>query len=686
MVLFTSRSSSAWGKSQEKPPPGICLLFTMNNFSHLYRNSTMSEFEFFMERVDRWGDSMQTLWGSLGICPPTDHIGLPCHTLEELHSISCLKVWEDVQNLLLGMVYLLVWVDDTSEARTYGMAIVWINSLQARMFSMVEALEMLSSLTSKGSDWPYVLIQLYEGTNHMPLLKDRHVCILPQGKVESPSGQISQLNIWWLLSTGPSVVFPVELNRGDQLVTIDLPKSLHAGSSVTTDEYPYIEVNIPTLVPEDQDSTSLPLGGKHYTPTTAQPKTPWKPRVTLRVEVNDLIDQGMMDNYDQESEHSITVEVPTTEADASLPLKMEKPVLSLDTCSQASAAEMEASVESNPISTLPTAAAHSSCSSSPMADLSELQSDVHLAVNSMFNTRRSSDIEIQCTVQDFEASLHQREAEVAAANEKAKITHSRRDLRAKVKCAKAMMKAKYKYHIAIQEARAERCTELEESEATYSEALSENTATQSLQCAMLCWEHTEHMWELEACALRAENKSCQDFLLAHQAVLHQALETLKEDLHSSYSLLLGPSSSSRQSIMLASAPQAEGWPLSTIPLKPEPKQSSPPKRWHSSMETQWDMSMDKDFSVISQEESSNPKKGKTANWLTSVKSICAVAFSQDSDSMKGEGPITSQLTPGIGPMVTWKICPTYSKNSPKKLPYWVSLFLRYNGHGKDRNI
>ena len=38
------------------------------------------------------------------------------------------------------------------------------------------------------------------------------------------------------------------------------------------------------------------------------PKAPWKPRITLAVEVNNLIDWGMMDNYDQESEHSVTVQ------------------------------------------------------------------------------------------------------------------------------------------------------------------------------------------------------------------------------------------------------------------------------------------------------------------------------------------------------------------------------------------
>ena len=68
----------------------------------------MSKFKFFMERVDRMGDRMQALWGSLGICPPIDHIGLPHHTAEELCSISHLKIWVDVQKPHHSMAYLLV--------------------------------------------------------------------------------------------------------------------------------------------------------------------------------------------------------------------------------------------------------------------------------------------------------------------------------------------------------------------------------------------------------------------------------------------------------------------------------------------------------------------------------------------------------------------------------------------------
>ena len=52
------------------------------------------------------------------------------------------------------------------------------------------------------------------------------------------------------------------------------------------------------------------------------------------------------------------------------------------------------------------------------------------------------------------------------------------------------------------------------------------------------------------------------------------------------------------------------------------------------MEGQGDMSMDKDFPVPSLGESLNPKEGKTANWLTSMKSSHADAFSQDSAPVK----------------------------------------------------
>ena len=137
-------------------PPVICLLSTYNEqlFTSLQKLYNVGiRVLHGEERIDGM-TVLQVLWGSLGICPPLDHIGLPCHTVEELHSISCLKVWGDVQKLHPGMVYLLVQIDDTSKATTYSMALVWISPLQARVSSMMEALEILSSLTSEGSDRP----------------------------------------------------------------------------------------------------------------------------------------------------------------------------------------------------------------------------------------------------------------------------------------------------------------------------------------------------------------------------------------------------------------------------------------------------------------------------------------------------------------------------------------------------
>ena len=144
----------------------------------------------------------------------------------------------------------------------------------------------------------------------------------------------------------------------------------------------------------------------------------------------------------------------------------------------------------------------------PMIDLTEHQADANLAASHMLSIKRSSDLARQWAIQDFEALLCQQEAKEATANERAKIVHSRKDLKAKVKCTKAFMKAKYDYMMAIQEARTIRCSELQELEAAYSEALDENTATKSIQCTTLHREHVKHMHKLEERALDVENKSC----------------------------------------------------------------------------------------------------------------------------------------------------------------------------------
>ena len=190
-------------------------------------------------------------------------------------------------------------------------------------------------------------------------------------------------------------------------------------------------------------------------------------------------------------------EVAGTEADMSLPHKAEVPALPLDTSSQASVEEGEASLESNPINVSPTMAAYSSCSESPAADLMELQEDANLAANHMLSVQRSTDLRRQWVVWELGVLLHWNEAEEAVANKRARVHHSQEVLNAKVECTKVVMEAKYKYRMAIQEAKTIRSNQLLESEIAYSKALGENATVRSSQSTKLHREHITLMHKLE---------------------------------------------------------------------------------------------------------------------------------------------------------------------------------------------
>ena len=500
---------------------------------------------------------------------------------------------------------------------------------------MEEALGTLSACISSGPNWPYVLVQLYKGSNHTPLPKDKHLGILPQGKAEeSPCGWISQLKVCQLLSAGLQVIYPVGLNRSNQPVIIDLPELLHSSSSVTTDKHPHLQINIPLPTAEEPECTTPPLGGAPATPADTIPKTHWKPRITLMAEVDDLLNRGMADDYNHKSEHSTSGREIATEADIPPPHKAEVLAPELDTSSQASVEEVDTFMKSNPINVYPTMDACSSCSDSPTVDLMELQEEANLAANYMLTVKRSLDLKRQWAIWNFRVMLHQQEAEEAAANERAKIIHSRKNLDARVGCAKEVMVAKYNYRMASQEARMTRCNWLQESETKYSEAISENTAVRSTQSAILHREHVEHMHQLEEQALNEENKSCHDFLSTCQAVLCHAPKPLKDNLSTSYHNMLGQLPSSLRSIPLAKTLQADEQPSTATSPRPDLKWSQWPKRQHPSPDPRVSMAMDETSSKASQEGPSSSKRRETPDWVTSLKPAHADTFSHDSDPVK----------------------------------------------------
>ena len=80
----------------------------------------------------------------------------------------------------------------------------------------------------------------------------------------------------------------------------------------------------------------------------------------------------------------------TAEAVMSLSHKLEAPAPPVDTSSQASMEEGEASLESNPVNVSPIVAMYSSRSASPMVDLMELQMDTNLAADHLLSVKRST--------------------------------------------------------------------------------------------------------------------------------------------------------------------------------------------------------------------------------------------------------------------------------------------------------
>ena len=161
----------------------------------------------------------------------------------------------------------------------------------------------------------------------------------------------------------------------------------------------------------------------------------------------------MVDDSTHESEHSASEKAVAAEAVMSLSHKEEIIALPIDTSSQASMEEGDASLESNPVNISPTMAVYSSCSGSPTVNLKELRTDANLAADHMLSVKRSMDLKRQQITLELGLQLCQNKAKEAVANEKAKVLHSCMVLDAKVDCAKAVLEAKYSYGAAIQEAK-----------------------------------------------------------------------------------------------------------------------------------------------------------------------------------------------------------------------------------------
>ena len=164
---------------------------------------------------------------------------------------------------------------------------------------MEEAVKELTAWVSSGPDWPYTLVQLNKDTCHVPLLKERHLGILPEGGTNSTAwGRISHLEVHQLLISGLQVAYPVGLNGCEDPIITSLPKSLANGISLTWGRSIYLEVNIPQPIAEELDWKVSPLG--RCSPILmASPLKTTSPKpereVSMTMEVRSLLSQVMLD-------------------------------------------------------------------------------------------------------------------------------------------------------------------------------------------------------------------------------------------------------------------------------------------------------------------------------------------------------------------------------------------------------
>ena len=411
--------------------------------------------------------------------------------------------------------------------RQYGISPIWVNPYQVRAATMEEAVEKLTAYPFSGKDWPYALAQLCKDPCHTPLPKDKHLGILPQGKVkETPRGWISQLKVHQLLAAGPQVVYPIGLNRHEEPIITTLPEPLDSSVSLIASEHIYLEIDIPSPPVEEPDQKIPPLGEVSTILITSPHKSPPKLEGSMTTEVSNLLAWAALEVSSCESRHSPPREPTTSAVLLTPPWKPEGPLQVVNTSSQVSIKEAEASLEDIPSNISPIAAASRSRSISPLMDLAELWTNANRALDNLLNTKGSIDARWRADW-ELDVILHQNEFQVAASIKEAKVICSQVTLDYRTACSQSILEAKTNFLAAGKKAKTTWGCLVQEAKATCSRAICEAKAQKVSQAGTFHKEHGKYMQDLEEQAIGEESKSCNDFLSACQVVLYHSPPHLK---------------------------------------------------------------------------------------------------------------------------------------------------------------
>ena len=227
---------------------------------------------------------------------------------------------------------------------------------------------------------------------------------------------------------------------------------------------------------EEPDQKILPLS-KVPTILIASPcKSPPQSEGSMTTEVSNLLSQAVLEASSCESKHSSPRRPTTAVVPITPPEKSEYPLQAVNTSSQASVEEAEASLQDIPANISPIAAVSRSRSISPPVDLAELQTNANRSLNDLLNSKGSIDARRWRAVWELGVILHQNESQVVAPIREARVICSQVTFDAKTACSQLILKAKTDFLVVVKKTKTTRGHLVQKAKAAYSKAIYEAKA------------------------------------------------------------------------------------------------------------------------------------------------------------------------------------------------------------------
>ena len=258
------------------------------------------------------------------------------------------------------------------------------------------------------------------------------------------------------------------MNGHDEPVITTLPEQLDSSISLTTSKHLYLEIDIPSPPVEKPDQKILPLGEVSTILITSPHKSSPELEGSMTTEVSNLLSQAALEASSFESKHSPLREPTTSVVLLTPPQKPDGPFQAVNTSSQMSIKEAEASPRGHPPNISPISRSRSI---SPPPDLAELWVNTNRSLNDLLNTKGLIDTRRWRAVWELGVILHQNESQAAASLKEAKVICSQVTIDARTACAQLILKVKTDFLVVVKKVKTTRGHLVQEAEAAYSKAV-----------------------------------------------------------------------------------------------------------------------------------------------------------------------------------------------------------------------